>query len=103
MKQVNVLRLSYLLSDSVWSQVQFWSPFSQTIIGIRFVQCLDEITILLVQIKKMKKEEKAESIKKIKLLISESLVWLDKSRRRRLINNEDYQNLYTQFKSLSIG
>lgn len=100
MKQTKLLNLSCELSDTVWSLVQFWSPFSQTIIGGRFVNCLDEITILLTQIKKVSKTGKIEYQKKIMLLTEEALVWLDKARRRRLLNNDDYQGLYTVFNQL---
>jgi len=90
------------ISDQVWALVQFWSPFSQTIIGNRFIQCLDEITVIAAQIKKAKRIKKIQYQQKIILLKEEGLVWLDKSRRRRLINNDDYQKLYKQIKSLDL-
>jgi len=91
------------ISDRVWSLVQFWSPFSQAIIGSRFIQCLDEITILSVQHKKVSKDKKEGYLNKIELLTEEALIWLDKSRRRRLLSNEEYQNLYAQMKSLCVS
>ncbi len=101
-QKTDLKNLSEMISDQVWELVQFWSPFSQTIIGNRFIQCLDEITILASQVKKVKKDEKSEYEKKITLLTQEAMVWLDKARRRRLISNDDYQKLYTQINNLHL-
>jgi len=103
MKLASLLKLSHLLSDTVWSLVQFWSPFSQTIIGNRFVQSLDEITVLLFQLEKNKPKNKEQYVNKLNLLLSEALIWLDKSRRRRLISNDDYQKLYSQLRKITIN
>ena len=86
---------SHALADSVWNLVKIWDIFSQTIIGTAFIRSLDNTTIALAQAAQTNNAiEIGNYVRNAKEEAIESLVWLDKARRRKLIIRQDYQHLY---------
>lgn len=96
----NLVSIANDIADELWDLIRFWSPFSQTIIGNRFIQCLDEISILALRQNEKREKAALTNKQQIGMLLKEALLWLDKSRRRRLLNEEDYQNFYVKIGSI---
>lgn len=85
------------ISDYIYQIIQFWAPFTQQIIGIPFQKSIDQVSINLAK----SITNSHEFLKETSLYLTETLVWLDKTRRRKLIIDRDYQHLYKKLNSLN--
>lgn len=89
------------LSDNIFQITQFWSNFSQTIIGISLQKTTDNISINLGKIPKTKDSQRKNDYKNLALENTiEALLWLDKARRRKIISKGDYQSFYLSLNKL---
>ncbi len=92
--------LSELASDKIWQLVQFWSIFNKDSIGINILNAFDKIEIELI---KSSKSFPLKDIYKVKIMkkILEAHTWLDKAKRRKIINEDDYQDIYKNLNKIS--
>ena len=88
------------VSDQIFQIVQFWTPFIQNILGRPFQNSIDLACINLAKAYQRKKGEKQIFIDFAKENLTESLIWLDKARRRKLVLKRDYLDLYKSLTNL---
>ena len=101
MQLKNLYQKSLELSDNIFQITQFWSNFCQTIIGFNLQKSADSISINLGKIPKTKDKLKQQLFtEEATENTIETLLWLDKARRRKIINKRDYQHLYLDLKEL---
>ena len=94
-----LIELSSQISDFSWNIVQFWGVFQKNIIGGNLILALDRVTIFLEKAQNNKKRE-LEFLQEVSDQIKEAFAWLDKSRRRKIINQQDYRNVYNNLQVL---
>ena len=100
-KITDLYNLSCKVSDYTWQVVQFWSVFNREIIGQHLLKAVDEASINIGKASIIPKLEVRQKYLNISLenLIDTNL-WLDKARRRNLINNKDYKLIFDELKKL---
>ena len=97
----SIYQKSLDLSDVVWTLIQYWSNFNKTIIGTHYINCLDFLSIHLAKaLTNKSKKQKTENLRVSLEYLKEALLWHDKSRRRKLINQKDYKHIYENLKQI---
>ncbi|NMC36671.1 four helix bundle protein [Candidatus Beckwithbacteria bacterium] len=88
-------------ADRAWEVIELWPVFAKSTIGQQLILCLDLLTVSLAKAVQSKQENKLKFINQAREHSIESLVWLDKARRRRLLSKFDYQELYVNLQKLN--
>jgi len=86
------------VSDHIFRIIQFWTPFTKQIIGAPLQLSIDKACIYLIN--SLDSHQKTSYLEKAYQNITQTLVWLDKSRRRKLVNRRDYQHLYNDLNAI---
>jgi four helix bundle protein len=92
---------SNVLSDSIWEIVQYWSVFNRSIIGQYFINSLDNFSInIALAIKTKSPTKKNYHLNLAYNNLLESMLWNEKSRRRQLLDKQNYETIYVQLMQL---
>ncbi|NMB56812.1 hypothetical protein GYA19_02635 [Candidatus Beckwithbacteria bacterium] len=97
----SIYQQSCQISDFTWQIIQFWSVFDKQIIGQYFLKCVDDASVNLGKTALLANEK--VKIKYLNLAIENLIdanLWLDKAKRRKLVSQKDYKELYGKLTNL---
>lgn len=91
LNDVNAYKLSFNLSNFVWSKVLAWNFFERDTVGKQFVRAVDSISANIAEgFGRYSKKEKIHFYRISFGSLKESMDWTEKSKVRQLISIEDY-------------
>jgi len=94
LNKINAYRLAFSLSNDVWDIVMKWDDFQQKTVGSQFVRAIDSISANSMEgFGRYRKKDKVFFYRIARASSYESLDWLEKSKRRKVINQKEYDRL----------
>lgn len=101
LNKINAYKISFNLSNYVWEIVIKWDYFIKDTVGKQFVKAIDSISANIAEgFGRFFKKDKIKFYHYSKGSIYEALDWLQKSKIRKLLTEEQYNYLLKQLKSL---
>lgn len=102
-EDLEVYSLSMNLSDKIWDLVIKWEYFPKDTIGKQWVRAPDSISATISEgFGRNNFKDQRSFYYYSRGSLCESKTWLDKSKRRNLINSETYDVLLAEFNVLGI-
>jgi len=101
LNNISAYKKSLSLSNSIWNKVVKWKHFEKSTIGSQYTRAVDSISANIAEgFGRHFKKDKINFYRFAKGSIMESLDWTEKSKQRKLINNEEYDKTLTSLKDL---
>lgn len=92
---------SFHLSNYVWNKVIHWSWFEKKTIGIQFTTSTDSISANIAEgFGRYHKKDKIKFYRYSQGSLKECYDWNEKSKRRGLINEEEYQYILSTLRGI---
>jgi len=99
LNDVNVYKISFALSNYIWSIIVKWNYFEKDTVGNQFAMAADSISTNIAEgFGRHEYKDKIKFYKYSRGSTFESLDWLLKSKYRKLVNEKEYDYI---FKTLS--
>ena len=96
-EDLEVYKLSMDLSDKIWDLVIKWDYFQKDTLGKQWVRAADSVSANISEGFGRNTYKDSRSFYYIaRGSLYESKTWLDKAKRRNLISEEEYKNLYSE-------
>jgi four helix bundle protein len=103
LNKINSYKIAFSLSNMIWEIVLKWDNFSKFSMGNQFVRAVDSISANIAEgFGRYNKKDKIVFYRIARASVYESLDWLEKSKRRNIINKIDYDNIFKILKRLPI-
>ncbi len=100
LNKINAYRLAFSLSNEVWDIVVKWDDFPRKTVGSQFVRAIDSISANIAEgFGRYGKKDKVFFYRIARASSYESLDWLEKSKRRKLIEQKDYDRTFMALSS----
>jgi four helix bundle protein len=97
LEDLEIYNLSMTLSDKVWIFVLKWDYFAKDTIGKQCARASDSVSANISEGFGRNTYKDSRSFYYIaRGSLYESKTWLDKAKRRNLISEEEYKNLYSE-------
>lgn len=97
LEDLEIYNLSMTLSDKAWNFILKWDYFAKDTIGKQWVRASDSVSANISEGLGRNTYKDSRSFYYIaRGSLYESKTWLDKAKRRNLISEEDYKNLYSE-------
>ncbi len=97
LEDLEIYNLSMTLSDKVWFFVIKWDYFAKDTIGKQWARASDSVSANISEGFGRNTYKDSRSFYYIaRGSLYESKTWLDKAKRRNLISEEEYKNLYSE-------
>jgi four helix bundle protein len=94
-------RIAFHLSNYVWEVVIKWEWFSKKTVGGQFVEAIDSISANIAEgFGRHFKKDKIKFYMYSKGSLKESFDWNEKSKLRKLINEEEYRHIFSELGKL---
>jgi len=94
-------RIAFHLSNYVWEVVIKWEWFSKKTVGGQFVEAIDSISANIAEgFGRHFKKDKIKFYMYSKGSLKESFDWNEKSKLRKLINEEEYGHIFSELGKL---
>lgn len=94
---IESFKLADSLSDSIWNVVSSWTIFEQKTIGEQLVRSVDSISANIVEgYGRFYLKDKIRFFYYARGSINETICWINKAYRRRMLHEDDY----LQFKEI---
>lgn len=101
LKDISAYRIAFDLSNYVWNEVMKWNYFSKDTVGRQLVRAVDSISANIA-------EGFGRYFKKDKIIfyryscgsIEECLDWIEKSEKRELLKDKEYQYISVELSKL---
>lgn len=101
LNDITAYKISYNLSNYAWNIIIEWDNFSRNTVGMQFVRAIDSVSANIAEgFERFGKKDKIQFYRISRASVFESLDWLEKSRKRKLININDYNYTLKILKSL---
>lgn len=101
LNDLNSYKISFNLSNYVWSIVVNWDYFSKSTIGNQFVRSIDSISANIAEgFGRYGKNDKIKFYRYSFGSVKESLDWNEKSKIRNLLNIDQYNYIFCKLDSL---
>jgi four helix bundle protein len=101
LNDVNAYKISFGLSNYIWSKVIKWNYFEKDTVGKQFARAIDSISANLAEgFGRHEYKDKIKFYKYSRGSAFESLDWLLKSKCRKLINESEYEYIFQILKNL---
>jgi len=101
LNDIGAYKISFKLSNYIWSLVINWDYFAKDTIGKQFVRSIDSISSNIVEgFGRYNKKDKIKFYRYSYGSIQESLDWNEKARIRKLLSNEAYNYIFQELQKL---
>lgn len=101
LNKIMAYKKAFSLSNYVWEIVARWDIFSKKTIGSQFVRAIDSISANIAEgFGRYGKKDKVMFFRIARASSYESLDWLEKSKRRNLIQSKEYQYIFKTLKEI---
>jgi len=100
LNQITAYKISFNLSNYVWDLIMHWDNFSKFTVGNQFVRSIDSISANIAEgFGRFGKKDKISFYRIARASAYESLDWLEKSKKRKLVNDKEYEYIFQILKS----
>lgn len=104
LNDIEAYKISFALSNHIWSLVMSWSHFSQNTVGQQYVTAADSISANIAEgFGRYGEKDKIKFYRYAQGSMYESFNWTEKARVRKLITEEQYQYILGELKKLPIA
>ncbi len=94
-------KVAFFLSNYVWKIVLKWDYFSKDTVGKQFVRAIDSISANIAEgFGRYGKKDKIKFYRYSQGSLKESFDWNEKSKKRGLITNEEYDKIFKELEKL---
>ena len=94
-------KIAFHLSNYVWHVIIRWDRFARGTLGAQFVRSVDSISANLAEgFGRFGKKDKIRFYRIALGSVTESLDWNQKSKVRKLINQEEYEHIFSELMKL---
>jgi len=101
LNDIECYRIAFHLSNYVWEVVINWEWFSKKTVGAQFVEAIDSVSANIAEgFGRHFKKDKIKFFMYSKGSLKESFDWNEKSKLRRLINDEEYNHIFSELGKL---
>ncbi|MEW6195052.1 MAG: four helix bundle protein [Bacteroidota bacterium] len=101
LNDIEAYRIAFALSNNVWNTVVKWEYFSKKTIGAQFVDAIDSISANIAEgFGRYNKKDKIRFYRISCGSLFESLDWNEKSHRRNLLSEEEYNHIFSELQKL---
>ena len=101
LNDIEAYKLSFHLSNFIWDIAVSWEYFSKKTVGIQFVRAADSISANIVEgFGRYHKKDKIKFYRYAQGSIKEVYDWNEKSKKRKLINQTEYQYIVTTLQKI---
>ncbi len=101
LNDIESYRIAFHLSNRVWETIIAWDSFTKDTVGKQFVRAVDSISANIAEgFGRYGKKDKIKFYQYAKGSLKESFDWNEKSKIRRLISQEKYQEWFIEFEKL---
>ncbi len=95
LNNINAYKIAFNLSNLAWDVIAEWNSFEKHTIGTQFVRAIDSISANIAEVfGRYGKKDKVSFYRIARASAYESLDWLGKSKRRKLISNKNYNYIF---------
>lgn len=101
LNDLNAYKISFNLSNYIWSIVIKWDYFNKNSLGEQFVTAADSISANIAEgFGRYNKKDKIKFYRYSLGSLKESLDWNEKSRVRKLLNYDEYKYIFGELTKL---
>ena len=101
LNDISAYKMAFDLSNYVWNTVIQWDFFAKDTVGKQFVKAVDSISANIAEgFGRYGKKDKVKFYRYSLGSLKESLDWNEKSKVRKLINNETYDHIFHMLEAL---
>lgn len=101
LNKISSYKKAFALSNFVWDIVVQWEMFPRQTVGSQFARAIDSVSANIAEgFGRYGKKDKVFFYRIARASVYESLDWLEKSRRRDLITEKDYNFIFKSLKEL---
>lgn len=101
LNDISAYKISFQLSNYIWSIVSEWDIFEKKTVGDQFVRAVDSISANIAEgFGRYHKKDKIRFYKISYGSLAESLDWNEKAGYRKLLSNEEYNYILTGLRVL---
>ncbi|MBI3331363.1 four helix bundle protein [Candidatus Peregrinibacteria bacterium] len=101
LNDIGAYKIAFHLSNYVWNIVSHWNEFARRTIGDEFVKAIDSVSANIAEgFGRFTKKDKIHFYRYSFGSVMESLDWNEKSKCRNLLNEEQYNYIFTELKKL---
>ena len=91
------------ISHEVWTQVSKWSIFNKDIVGKQLIRCTDSISANIVEAHgRYFYKERKQFLYYSRGSLFESLTWIEIAKKRKLISENEYQQIKGKLEQLHL-
>lgn len=99
LNKISAYKKAFLLSNSVWDIVFRWDWFEKKTVGSQFVRAIDSVSANIAEgFGRHGKKDKVMFYRIARASVYESLDWLEKSKRRGLVGQKEYEYIFSALK-----
>lgn len=101
LNDIDCYKRAFKLSNYVWNIVITWDYFSQRTVGIQFVRAIDSVSANIAEgFGRYGKRDKIKFYHYSMGSLKESLDWNEKSKTRRLLTKQQYDDILLELQNL---
>lgn len=101
LNDVTAYKKAFALSNQVWDVVATWDYLARDTVGRQFIRAIDSISANIAEgFGRHYKKEKIQFYRYSLGSVIESLDWNEKAKRRNLLSQEQYSQVYEVLQSL---
>ena len=101
LNDIEAYKIAFKLSNVVWETIIKWDYLAKDTIGKQFIRAVDSIPANIAEgFGRFSKKDKIKFFRYSLGSVYESLDWNEKSRLRKLLSEEEYISLFTEFTKL---
>ena len=98
---INAYNISSRLSDETWDIVTRWDPFSKNTLGSQLVRSIDSIPANIAEgFGRYHKKDKQKFFYNARGSLYETLHWIEKAQRRKLLSLNEYSTIKESLETL---
>ncbi len=101
LNDIEAYKIAFKLSNQVWNLVLKWDYFAKDTVGNQFVRAVDSISANIAEgFGRYSKKDKIKFFRYSFGSLYESLDWNEKSHVRKLLNEEEYSQIFSELTKL---
>lgn len=101
LNQIESFKVSFKLSNKVWDEITKWDYFAKDTIGKQFINAADSISANIAEgFGRYNKKDKIKFYRYSRGSVLECLNWNEKARKRNLISEKTYNELFKELSEL---
>lgn len=101
LNKISSYKKAFALSNVVWDIVTQWEIFARQTVGSQFARAIDSVSANIAEgFGRYGKKDKVFFYRIARASVYESLDWLEKSKRRNLVEENDYEYILKSLKEL---